>query len=1064
MYVSYIRGYILGTGLECNVQSKCGLEEYFHRLGLRQQYIEVLEKGWDSASEYHRALVAIWNVLCDTPLFGVFIEEGVFYHLGTSRELYELQTAPLLAEESLDMRRILPLLRAQYNLVPSISSIHYTTCCTENTCTINNKSDITTHNFGGVISINSSIGLCPCAVLGRGVVIENSVLFGRCNIGNGSVISDIQPTLGYALSVPPDTMIQQVPLLVDRECLGEEFVLIVLGAADNIKECDIENITLCGMKITYMMQCGDLSKSDIWDDDSESSLWTAKLFPVVTCDMVEQYDASELMNILGWFMQGRCDVDSTMTRRAALVWKACRRVALSDLLRMGNAMLLLHWKLFLSALTVNGSSLVTQYNCENSLAPTSPHNRTNDFSTVFRAANDSLLRAVRIIDREMSEVVSLFLALGYLRLCREESYSFADDSAMSCLHDERYLNHLDLHRFRSVLAEYDAMWARVASCGLIPLMNDYFIAMVDFYSPSSVLITVLNRVSTVIVRESQYPRLLLLYERLRSKRVLTGINEGSTCHSSLSRDLFKDNVLQCLEDGRVNIRRALDFMFARIHEYAMKDSVCAVDRDECDPWDIVWMAQVIIRYHLQMSNLCGASFKFAGNVAEVMGNYDRVCVAQSPVRVDLAGGWSDTAPISYEYPGAVLNVAIDIDLKCPLRCACRIIPTAEIKMVSYTVSPLEFAQTGLNTSQFETETSTSVDVNDFDIFNRISRSETSVIPSCVLIKACIVVAKVVDVRLLKSESNTVSFEHFLRDSYGGGIEIATCSLIPSGSGVGGSSILAGVVLQSLIRLLNPSCEITPDILVAMVSQVEQLLTTGGGWQDQVGGIYGGIKMCRSNGNLPMTVAVSPIALPDQLIARLEERMLVIYTGVQRLARNTLINALSTHAVFPLVNMKTSVFNNMSGVVPNLINTAENIDKLMRRYIINYDNSVEEADHVIDLLAAALNSYWAQKKDIASGSETPYMSLILREVSRVCCGVSACGAGAGGFIACILAPEYGKSCMEKVIDDLNASSSHCVLTVHDVRVNNHGVDGSTIDLACKHSIEDALFDHKIDHVV
>ena len=53
-------------------------------------------------------------------------------------------------------------------------------------------------------------------------------------------------------------------------------------------------------------------------------------------------------------------------------------------------------------------------------------------------------------------------------------------------------------------------------------------------------------------------------------------------------------------------------------------------------------------------------------------------------------------------------------------------------------------------------------------------------------------------------------------------------------------------------------------------------------------------------------------------------------------------------------MKTSVFNNMSGVVPNLINTAENIDKLMRRYIINYDNSVEEADHVIDLLAAALN--------------------------------------------------------------------------------------------------------------
>jgi fucokinase len=31
-----------------------------------------------------------------------------------------------------------------------------------------------------------------------------------------------------------------------------------------------------------------------------------------------------------------------------------------------------------------------------------------------------------------------------------------------------------------------------------------------------------------------------------------------------------------------------------------------------------------------------------------------------------------------------------------------------------------------------------------------------------------------------------------------------------------------------------------------VLKLEQMLTTGGGWQDQVGGLYGGVKICRSS--------------------------------------------------------------------------------------------------------------------------------------------------------------------------------------------------------------------------
>lgn len=67
--------------------------------------------------------------------------------------------------------------------------------------------------------------------------------------------------------------------------------------------------------------------------------------------------------------------------------------------------------------------------------------------------------------------------------------------------------------------------------------------------------------------------------------------------------------------------------------------------------------------------------------------------------------------------------------------------------------------------------------------------------------------------------------------YGGGIEIACVSRLPAGSGMGGSSILAAAVLKSLGDALH--MKVSAESLMYLVSQVEQVLTTGGGWQDQV---------------------------------------------------------------------------------------------------------------------------------------------------------------------------------------------------------------------------------------
>lgn len=69
--------------------------------------------------------------------------------------------------------------------------------------------------------------------------------------------------------------------------------------------------------------------------------------------------------------------------------------------------------------------------------------------------------------------------------------------------------------------------------------------------------------------------------------------------------------------------------------------------------------------------------------------------------------------------------------------------------------------------------------------------------------------------------------------------------------------------------------------------LEQLLTTGGGWQDQVGGLMGGVHLGLSEAKLPLTVDVVDLKPSADLIQKINDRIVLIYTGKTRLARNLL---------------------------------------------------------------------------------------------------------------------------------------------------------------------------------
>ena len=79
--------------------------------------------------------------------------------------------------------------------------------------------------------------------------------------------------------------------------------------------------------------------------------------------------------------------------------------------------------------------------------------------------------------------------------------------------------------------------------------------------------------------------------------------------------------------------------------------------------------------------------------------------------------------------------------------------------------------------------------------------------------------------------------------------------------------------------------------------IEQLLTTGGGWQDQVNGLLPGVKMGKSEQSEVLKVTYDLMHCKDAFLKELESRLLLVFTGKVRLAKNLLQVFLSIIKVF-----------------------------------------------------------------------------------------------------------------------------------------------------------------------
>lgn len=294
-------------------------------------------------------------------------------------------------------------------------------------------------------------------------------------------------------------------------------------------------------------------------------------------------------------------------------------------------------------------------------------------------------------------------------------------------------------------------------------------------------------------------------------------------------------------------------------------------------------------------------------------------ISRTPLRISFAGGGSDLAAFYRREQGAVLSTAID-------------------KYIYITVN------------------------KKFDHKIRASYSVTEIVDGIDDVKH----------ELIREALRRVGIET--------GIEITSISDIPSqGTGLGSSSSYTVGLLNALYaykgqlvgadRLGREACEIEIDVCGKQI-----------GKQDQYIAAFGGLQFICFNPD--ESVFVDPVICSAETKQRLQERLLLLYTGITRSADGILREQME--------------------------NTHSDRDKqLALRLMVSFAHEMQRALALGDVCGVGrlLHEGWELKKRMANGITSPQIEAWYERARTAgSMGGKITGAGGGGFLLLFAEPE------------------------------------------------------------
>ncbi len=362
---------------------------------------------------------------------------------------------------------------------------------------------------------------------------------------------------------------------------------------------------------------------------------------------------------------------------------------------------------------------------------------------------------------------------------------------------------------------------------------------------------------------------------------------------------------------------------------------------------------------------------------------DEIVWARAPARLDLGGGWTDTPPYSLEWGGCVTNAAVDLNGQPPIQAYVRVIDEPVIRIGSIDLG------VRIEVRRFE-------DLMDY-------RQATG---SFALAKAALALSGLSPDRRAGGKSLKKVLEAF-----GGGIELTTLAAIPKGSGLGTSSIMGAVIVAALGRVMGR--QPSPRELFHSVLQLEQALTTGGGWQDQIGGAVDGVKMIVTEAGMVPDAHIH--YLPADILDPSANggQTLLYYTGITRLAKNILQEVVGRY-----LNRDREAMT-----------TLRHIGSLARDVMDSFiRKDIEQFGYLMDVA-------WQLNKRLDPNSSNAEIEALLTRVRPHLYGAKLLGAGGGGFLLMVCRSPEDAAAVRRM---LQADPPNDRARFFDFRVSTEGL--------------------------
>ncbi len=325
---------------------------------------------------------------------------------------------------------------------------------------------------------------------------------------------------------------------------------------------------------------------------------------------------------------------------------------------------------------------------------------------------------------------------------------------------------------------------------------------------------------------------------------------------------------------------------------------------------------------------------------------DQIVWGRSPVRIDLVGGWTDTPPYCMYAGGNVVNVAIELNGQPPLQVYVK--PAKEYRIIlrSIDLGAMEVVSTWEELSDY----------------NKVGSPFS--IPKAALSLAGFLPTF--------SAQHFASLEEQLK-AFGCGLEVTLLAAIPAGSGLGTSSILAATVLGAISDFCGLAWDKSTIGYRTLI--LEQLLTTGGGWQDQYGGVLHGLKLLQTGEGFNQHPMVR--WLPEYLFTDPEYCAchLLYYTGITRTAKNILAEI----------------------VQGMFLNSATHLQLLaeMKTHALDMFEAIQSGS--FETYGKLIAKTWEQKKALDAGTNPPAVEELIALIDDYCLGYKLPGAGGGGYL-------------------------------------------------------------------